>query len=66
MSKSQWHELFSIIHRISTWVEDGNELVRRKLEQEVRDYVVGASEVCLLTFKSLWGERNGFYSRYYW
>uniref|UniRef100_A0A0N5AXF5 Cullin-5 n=1 Tax=Syphacia muris TaxID=451379 RepID=A0A0N5AXF5_9BILA len=44
VSKLRWQELFSIIHHIATWIENGTELVRDKLDQEIHIYVVGASE----------------------
>lgn len=44
VDKRQWHELFEIIHRICSWVENGGELVRKELEAEVHSYVLAAEK----------------------
>lgn len=44
VSKQQWQELFSIIHRIATWVDGGSDLVRKELDHEVHHYVGAANE----------------------
>nr|CRZ24456.1 BMA-CUL-5 [Brugia malayi] len=42
VSKVQWQELFAIVYRICTWIEDGGDMVRRELEAEVHRYIVAA------------------------
>ncbi|EJW81550.1 hypothetical protein WUBG_07540 [Wuchereria bancrofti] len=42
VSKVQWQELFAIVYRICTWIEDGGDMVRKELEAEVHRYIVAA------------------------